>query len=82
MFGHKLFISLKNGARNLNNTFLAKSAANEKRKYIILKNIETQFVIHIYGSSIFLAIESPTSSPGGNQVDGLPPASSVKNDAR
>ena len=48
------------------------------KKYIILKkSLKTNILIELHCPGTFLAVESSTSSPGGNQADGLPPASSV-----
>ena len=42
------------------------------------KVLKINIVIDSQRSGTFLNVESSTSSPGGNQVDSLPPASSVK----
>ena len=60
---------------NLQNTVHNDKSSNEliheKRKNNVLIGKD-------YFSHLFSVIESSTSSPGGNQVDGLPPASSTR----
>ena len=40
------------------------------------KQMKINIFIELKCSGTFLGVESSTSSPSGNQVDGLPPASS------
>ena len=67
MFNFQKTEFLKNGKqmRNENNIILKKS-------------LKTNILIELQRPGTFLTVESSTSSPGGNQVDDLPPASSTR----
>ena len=55
-----------------------KNVRNEKiKKYNFEKSQKNNYFIESKRSGTFPDVESSTSSPGGNQVDGLPPVSSI-----